>query len=470
MSSVGRAERAAGSSRLPVYIALCATLVGAVYGYDTGSISSAILFLGPEFGLGTFVTTLVVSSVTFGTLFGALIGGWIANAIGRKRTMLVVALSYAVFTGGQALAVDEWSLFAIRFVLGLVVGVSIVTAPLFISESSPRRFRGRLLVTFQFATVGGIVIAYFVGLALSNTENWRLILALGFIPALFAAFMLARLPDTSRWYVMKGRRQEAVAVLARVEPEDDPRDQVQLIEDDLNYTERGTYRQLLRGPFKRAGVFVIGLGLFVQVTGINAVVYYSPILLQEVGFEAAGNALLMAAIIQLAGLMATVAAFLVIDRWGRRPVLVAGLSTMVLACLILVTGFAMDSAQVMTVVGLFVFLIGYSFGYGALLWVYVGEALPAQLRAIGGSALLTADLFGNILVAMFFLNALTVLGGAVTFTVFLALSIGALVFCYLLAPETKGRRLEEIGYFWENGGRWPRDVEIADRQQQRNRS
>src|SRR5690625_4178094 len=98
-----------GGNRLPVYVALCATLVGTVYGYDTGSISSAILFLGPEFGLGTFVTTLVVSSVTFGTLFGALIGGWIANAIGRKRTMLMVALGYALFTGGQALAVDEWS-------------------------------------------------------------------------------------------------------------------------------------------------------------------------------------------------------------------------------------------------------------------------------------------------------------------------------------------------------------------------
>src|SRR5699024_1340288 len=195
---------------------MCATLVGTVCGYHTGSISSAILVLGPEFGLGTFVTTLVVSSVKFGTLFGALIGGWIDNAIGRKRTMLMVALGYALFTGGQALAVDEWSLFTIRFILRLTVGVSIVTATLFISESSPRRCRGRLLVTFQFATVSGIVVAYFVGLALSGTENWRLILALGFIPALLAAFMLARLPDTSRWYVMKGRRQEALKVMARV--------------------------------------------------------------------------------------------------------------------------------------------------------------------------------------------------------------------------------------------------------------
>src|SRR5690606_35999681 len=200
--------------------------------------------------------------------------------------------------------------------------------------------------------------------------------------------------------------------------------------------------------------------------GINAVVYYSPLLLQEVGFAAADNALLIAALIQLAGLLATVTAFFVIDRWGRRPVLMTGLSIMVLANVILVGGFVLDNAQIMTVIGLFIFLIGYSFGYGALLWVYVGETLPAQLRAIGGSALLTADLFANIVVAMFFLNALTVMGGAATFAVFLVLSVGALVFCYFLAPETKGRRLEDIGLYWENGAAWPSEAEIAARRQE----
>src|SRR5690606_15318576 len=359
------------------------------------------------------------SSVTFGTLAGALVGGWIANAVGRKRTMVGVAVSYTLFTGGQALAVDEWSLIAVRLLLGLVVGISIVTAPLFISESAPRRVRGRMLVSFQFATVAGIVIAYFVGLSLAHTENWRLILALGFIPALIVALMLSRLPDTSRWYLMRGRRTEALAALSRVEPDDDPEQAARLIEEDLRSTKKGTYRQLFSGRYKRAGIFVVGLGLFVQLTGINAVVYYSPLLLQDVGFEAAGNALLLAALIQLAGLLATTTAFFVIDRWGRRPVLITGLTIMVIANAILVAGFLLDNAQMMTVIGLFVFLIGYSFGYGALLWVYVGEALPAQLRAIGGSALLTADLAANIVIAMFFLNALTLIGGAATFAVFL---------------------------------------------------
>lgn len=459
----GSSVQGTPSRRLPILIALCATLIGTVYGYDTGSISSAVLFLGPEFDLSPFVTTLVVSSVTFGTLIGALVGGWIANAIGRKRTMMTVAACYTLFTAGQALAVNEWTLIAVRLLLGLIVGISIVTAPLFISESAPRRFRGRLLVTFQFATVTGIVVAYFVGLALSGTENWRLILALGFIPALVAAIMLSRLPDTSRWYLMKGRTEEALAVIARVEPDEDPNHQARLIEQDLTSTEQGTYRQLFSGRFKRAGIFVIGLGFFVQLTGINAVVYYSPILLQDVGFEAAGNALLIAALIQLAGLLATVTAFLVIDRWGRRPVLLTGLTIMAIANTILVLGFVLDNAQVMTVIGLFVFLIGYSFGYGALLWVYVGEALPAQLRAIGGSALLTADLLANIVIAMFFLNALNALGGAATFGVFLVLSIGALVFCFVLAPEIKGRRLEDVSLYWENGAKWPSDEEIEAR-------
>src|SRR5690606_22393909 len=262
----------------------------------------------------------------------------------------------------------------------------------------------------------------------------------------------------------------ALAALSRVEPDDDPEQAARLIEEDLRSTKKGTYRQLFSGRYKRAGIFVVGLGLFVQLTGINAVVYYSPLLLQDVGFEAAGNALLLAALIQLAGLLATTTAFFVIDRWGRRPVLITGLTIMVIANAILVAGFLLDNAQMMTVIGLFVFLIGYSFGYGALLWVYVGEARPAQLRAIGGSALLTADLAANIVIAMFFLNALTLIGGAATFAVFLVLSVGALVFCYFLAPETKGRRLEDIGLYWENGASWPSDAEIADlRQAERTR-
>lgn len=451
-------ERAGATPRFggpSLVIVGTAALVGVVYGYDQGSIASATLFLQPDLHLSTFLVTVVVTAVGVGMLLGALAGGRIANAIGRKRAMLVIAVGYALFSALQAAAVDAWSLAVIRFLLGLVIGVSIVAAPAFIAESAPARIRGRMLVTFQMATSTGIVVSYLVGLALAGTQSWRLILALACVPAIVVIPLLWRLPDTARWYLMRGRRDEARAVLRRFDPTEDPDAQIRTIEEDLTATSRGTYLQLFRRPLRRAGLFVIGLGFFVQITGINAIVYYSPTILKTVGFHSATDAILASALLQVAGLVAEVCSFFVVDRWGRRPVLLTGISVMAVANVVLVVTFALGGSTVLGVLGIFLFLVGFTFGYGSLVWVFVAESLPARMRAIGGSALLTADLFANIIIGFFFLNALGAIGGAATFGVFLALSVVAFGFVALLAPETKNRKLEDIRFFWENGGHWP---------------
>jgi len=443
------------AGRLGLKIAATATLIGFVYGYDQGSIATALLFLTPDLHLSTFQATVVVTAVSVGTLVGALAGGNIANAIGRKRAMMAIAIGYALFSGLQALAFNAESLALVRFLLGLVVGVSIVAAPAFIAESTPKRIRGRMLVAFQIATISGIVVSYFIGLALAASENWRLILGLAAVPAIIAGLMLRSLPDTSRWYLMKGRRAEALDVLRRVDPEEDAEAQVSAIEDDLESTHKGSYTQLFRPPLRRAGIFVVGLGLLVQLTGINAIVYYSPTILKQVGFPSATDAILAAALLQAAGLVACIIAALIVDRWGRRPVLLSGVATMAFANAVLILAFAGGTRPALAFIGILLFLIGFSFGYGALVWVYVAESMPAQMRAIGGSALLTADLFANVVVGLFFLNAFQALGGALTFGIFFALAIISIAFIALLAPETKGRPLENIRAFWENGGRWP---------------
>ncbi len=455
MSTSPSVPDVAGVGRLGLKIAASATIIGVVYGYDQGSIATALLFLRPELGLSTLMVTIVVTAVSVGTLAGALAGGRIANAIGRKRSMMVIAIGYTLFSGLQALTVNGPSLAAVRFLLGIVVGISIVAAPAFIAESAPKRIRGRMLVGFQIATISGVVVSYFVGLALAGTGNWRLILALAAVPAVAAALLLRTLPDTSRWYLMKGRRREALDVLRRVDPEEDAEAQVRLIEADLADTDKGSYGQLFRPPLRRAGIFVIGLGLLVQLTGINAIVYYSPTILKQVGFPSDTDAILAAALLQTAGLLACITAALIVDRWGRRPVLMSGVATMAIANAVLIGAFSGGTRPVLAFVGILLFLIGFSFGYGALVWVYVAESLPAQMRAIGGSALLAADLFANIVIGLFFLNALEALGGARTFAVFLVLALISIVFIAILAPETKGRRLEDIRSFWANGGHWP---------------
>ncbi|MDQ3943153.1 MAG: MFS transporter, partial [Actinomycetota bacterium] len=243
-------------SRLNILIAGSAAIVGLIYGYDLGAIASAILFLGPDLQLSDFMISVVTSAVVLGQLFGAFFAGRISNTIGRKPTMVLVAFGYAAFAGLQGLAPDEWFLTVARFLLGFIIGVSIVVAPAYIAESAPISVRGSLIVTFQVATVAGIAVSYFAGAALAALESWRLILSLSAIPALIVLLLIARLPDTPRWHLMSGRRGEAVDLIRRVEPDVDPEEEADRIEEDLRYEEKGSFAELFQGRFRKAGFFV----------------------------------------------------------------------------------------------------------------------------------------------------------------------------------------------------------------------
>lgn len=450
-------------SRLNIYIAGTAAIIGIIYGYDLGSIASAILFLKPDFHLSTFMVSVVTATVVLGQLVGAFNAGRITNWIGRKRTMVLVALGYVVFAGFQGISPNEWFLIAVRFLLGFIIGVSIVTAPAYIAESSPRRVRGAMIVTFQVATVAGIAIAYFVGAALSGFESWRLILSLSAIPALIVLFFVVRLPDTPRWLLMNDRRQDALDLVRRVQGDVDPEEEVARIEEDLAYEEKGSFLELFQRRFRLASTFVIGLGFLVQITGINAIVYYSPTIITQVGVKNPFTAIAVNGLIQLAGVVAVIVSILVVDRWGRRRTLLTGVGTMTVANAVLIAAFASGPSEVLAFLGILLFIIGFNFGYGSLVWVYASESFPARLRTQGGSAMLTSDLLANFIIGVVFLNALGALGGAVTFGIFCVLAIVSWVFIYALAPETKGRQLEAIRQYWYNGGKWPEETETSRR-------
>jgi MFS transporter, SP family, arabinose:H+ symporter len=189
-----------------------------IYGYDLGNISGALLFITKEFDLSTKQTEWVATIVVAGSIAGALVASRLANAIGRKPTMVLVALAYAVFAVASGLASSLAWLDAARFLLGVTIGISIVTAPIFVAESAPAAVRGGLIVMYQVATVSGIVLAYFVDYALAGSGEWRLMLALSAVPSLLVVLLLLRLPDTARWYMMKGRRDRALETLRRTDP------------------------------------------------------------------------------------------------------------------------------------------------------------------------------------------------------------------------------------------------------------
>jgi sugar porter (SP) family MFS transporter len=454
------------TSRLGLLVAAAAATVGVIYGYDSSNIAGALLFMTEDFGLSTGQQQLVTTAVVVGEVLGALCGGALANRIGRKKSMLAVAATFAGFSLLSALAWSVPSLMVARFLLGLTIGVSVVVVPVFVAESAAPEVRGALLVLYQVATVTGIIAGYLVAWALSGTESWRWMLGMAAIPGTLIFFLLLRLPDTARWYMMRGRRADAERVLAQVEPGSDIKADLDDIEAALAEEEQGNrgilslIGEMLRKPFLRATVFVVGLGFFVQITGINAIVYYSPRIFEAMGFQGNFALLGLPALVQVAGLAAVFVSLILVDRMGRRPILLTGIGIMILANALLVTVFSIGSEfggalTALGFLGLLLFTVGFTFGFGALVWVYAGESFPARLRSLGSSAMLTSDLVANVAVAAIFLTLLTRLGGAGTFIVFGVLAVAAFAFVFRLAPETKGRHLEEIRHYWENGGKWP---------------
>lgn len=452
-------------SRRGLRVGLTAASIGVIYGYDLSSIAGALLFITDQFGLTTRQQELLTTVVVLGQIAGALCGGALANAIGRKKSMVLIVAGYALFALLGSVSVSMPMLLAARGLLGLTIGVSVVVVPVYVAESAPAAMRGALLATYQVTTVSGIILGYLAGYLLAGTHNWRLVLGLASIPAALLLPLLLRMPDTARWYLLKGRVAEARRALLQVEPAaSETSIDAELAEIGRELNEGGGISEMLRPPYLRASLFVITLGFLIQITGINAIVYYSPRLFEAMGF--AGNFALLAlpALIQLAGLAAVCAALLLVDRLGRRPILLSGVAMMIVADAVLVAVFALGWGGAGPVVGfggVLLFTVGFSFGFGSLVWVYAGESFPTRLRSIGSSTMLTSDLVANAIVAAVFLTMLDSLGGAGVFALFGFFAVLALGVVYRYAPETKGRQLEEIRHFWENGGRWKAAAEAV---------
>lgn len=462
--------------RLAIIISLTAATVGVVYGYDTGSIAGALLFLPKEFHLSTNQVEWITTFTGLGLILGALLANRLADRYGRKAAMVVIAIGFTVFAILQAAAQGIVWLDITRFFLGVSIGISVVAAPVFIAESAPVTIRGALIVGYQVATVVGIMVAYFAAYALASSASWRLMLGLSAVASGLVLLVLWRLPDTPRWYLMRGRREDALRTLERVDPDGDAERSAREIETDLTAESGGHARQMLRMPYLRPAIFVLVLGFLVQITGINAVTYYSPFIFQALGWH--GNlVLLIQALVELFSVFAVVGAVLVVDRIGRRVTLLIGVGVMIASNALLVVLYATTShfsgvTSALGFVGILFFTAGFNFGFGAMVWVYASESFPSRLRTVGASTMLTADLVANLLISRFFLTVLGKMGGEGTFALFLGLAVVSFVFILAMAPETKGRPLEAIRVYWENGAKWPPERETAailERRQQEER-
>lgn len=450
-------------------VGLTAASVGIIYGYDLSSIAGALHVISRDFDLTDDHKELITTMVVIGQIGGALGGGVLANAIGRQKSMVLILLGYALFALLGATSVSVPMLLAARLLLGVTIGVSVVVVPVYVAESAPAAVRGSLLAAYQLATVSGIILGYVVGYLLAGSQGWRWMLGLAAVPATLLLPLLLRMPDTARWYLLKGRVDDARRALLRIEPEaavDAELAEIAVaVKEDQN-TPGGGIAEMLRRPYLRATLFVVALGFLIQITGINAIIYYSPRLFKAMGFEGDFALLALPALVQVAGLAAVGTSLFLVDRVGRRPILLSGIAMMIAADAVLIAVFAEESHAPLLLGfgGVLLFIVGFSFGFGSLVWVFAGESFPSHLRSVGSSVMLTSNLIANAIIAGFFLTLLQLLGGAGVFAVFGAFAVIAFGVVYRFAPETKGRQLEDIRHYWENGGRWPaEDVETGSR-------
>jgi SP family galactose:H+ symporter-like MFS transporter len=441
-------------SRFVYIVAAISALGGMLFGYDTGVISGAILFIKKEFVLSTALEEVVVSVVLIGAVSGAAAGGTLADRFGRRKLIIITAAIFALGAVGTALAQNVAWLIIGRIIVGAAIGAASFTAPLYISEISPVNVRGRLVSFNQLAITIGIVVSYLVGYALSGIGEWRWMFGLAAIPSAMLGIGLLFMPDSPRWLLSHGLVDKAHVVLKRIRGIANVNDELHEIQMSLSQ-QSGSWSEFLSPLVRPALIVGIGLAIFQQASGINTVIYYAPTIFQFAGFKSASAAILATVGVGVINMVMTTVAMQLLDRVGRRPLLLIGLVGMVLSLSILGLAFLLPGMVHIlgwiAVGSLMLYVGSFAISLGPVFWLLISEIYPLKIRGLAMSAVTVVNWGANLIVALTFLSIIQVLGRPGTFWLFGLVGIGAWVFSYLFVPETKGRSLEEIESHWRSG-------------------
>ncbi len=441
-------------SRRFVYLAAAfAGLGGLLFGYDTGVVSGAQLFFKNDFALSTFALEVIVSGVLAGAAAGALLGGRFADIFGRRTLLIITALIFAAGAVICAAATSPAILIVGRIIVGLGIGLSSGTVPVYISEVSPPDARGWTVSLFQLAITLGILLAYLVDYAFAAIQGWRWMFGLAVVPAAIFALGMIFLPESPRWLAGRGRRDAARSILARIRDTSDVDVELAEIEESVAHSgEHGNWRDLLHANLRPALIVGIGLAIFQQVTGINTVIYYAPVIIQSAGIPSASGAILTTAGIGVVNVLMTLVSMWLIDRIGRRPLLLTGIAGMVVTLGVL--GWAFHSASPsgalswLAVISIMVYVASFAISLGPIFWLLIAEIYPLKVRSSAEGVAATFNWGSNLLVSLTFLTLLQGIGATRTFWLYGLCAIGAWLFSYYLVPETKGHTLEQIEVFW----------------------
>ncbi len=442
--------RATGNGTL-VRISLIAAIGGLLFGYDTGVISGALLYIKDDLHAGDFEQQAIVSVLLLGAMVGALASGYLADRISRRWTKVISGSIYVIGALGCAFSVNAGMLIGFRFLLGLSVGTASFVSPLYISEASPPRVRGGLVSFNQLAITSGILIAYIVDFLFKDvTYNWRWMLGIAAVPGAALAIGMLTVPHTPRWLMLTGQESRARGVLERLRTQRAAQDIDTEIEEikEANRKEGDSRVRDLVGPRLRPLLLIgLALAIFQQFVGVNTVIYYAPTILSDTGLTNSAS-ITQTVFVGVTNVVFTIVAVLLLDRVGRRALLLTGVAALTLALVTLGAYFWSPSLQqnapYLALAGLLVYIAGFAVGLGPVFWLMISEIYPMGVRSKAMSVATIANWGANFLVAGTFLTLTNLITTQGTFFLYSGLAVLAFVVFAARVPETKGRSLEEI--------------------------
>lgn len=426
---------------------LVIALGGFLFGLDTAVISGAEQEIQKIWNLNVFEHGLTVSIALIGTVVGAMAGGIPTDKLGRKKTLFWIAVLFLVSAIGTALAIDWYTFLIFRFLGGLGVGCSSVTAPMYIGELSPASHRGRLVAMFQFNVVLGILIAYLSNYLLQDIGDnaWRWMLGVQAVPSLAFLFSVLYIPESPRWLVVKkGKSDEALEILNLIDPSTARRELLAIEASHTRNNGSSSYENLFNKKYAVPVMLAVLFATFNQVSGINAIIYYAPRIFEMTGLGT-DSALLSSVGLGLVNFIFTLLAMNFIDRYGRRTLMFIGSVGVIITLGLVANAFYTQNFNGYSVpVYLFIYIAFFAFSQGAVIWVFISEIFPNEVRAKGQALGSFTHWLMATVIAFTFPYIAQTLGGGNTFMLFAVMMVLQLLFVWKMMPETKGKSLEEV--------------------------
>ncbi len=429
-----------------ILISVVAALGGLLFGFDTAVISGTINFIQPYFGLSEAGLGWTVSSLLFGCIAGVFLAGKAGDHYGRKKVLMVAALLFFISAVGSASAHSLIFFIVARTLGGIAVGVASILSPMYIAELAPAKYRGTLVSLNQLAIVIGILVAFFSNYLLVDTgeNNWRWMLLVMAAPAVLLFFSLFLVPESPRWLVARGRNDDALQVLVKTSGKKNASAELKEIEETLKNQEESTFSDLLAPKIKPLLYIGIILAVFQQITGINTIMYYAPKIFANVG-QSNDSALFQTILIGGTNLLFTLVAMVLIDRLGRKLLIIIGSTGMML----MLSGlsalyFTNQTSGVLVLIFILGYIAFFAASLGPALWVVAAELFPNRLRSKGMSIAIVSLWIACTVVTIVFPIMLEKLSGGITFLIFALICLANLVYVLKYVPETKGKTLEEL--------------------------